>query len=31
MEEPIIKFKERIDLSVNFCKSFYNSIWTYTI
>ena len=31
MEEPIVKFKERIDLSVNFCKSFYNSIKTYAL
>lgn len=23
METPILKFKDRIDLSVNFCKSFY--------
>ena len=26
MEDKIIKFKERIDISVSFCKSFYQSV-----
>lgn len=30
MEEKIVKFKERIDISVNFCKSFHQSIKTYS-
>ncbi len=29
-EEKLLNFKERIDMSVNFCKSFYNSAKLYT-
>lgn len=31
MESPLLKFKERIELSVNFCKSFHQSIRNYTL